>query len=220
MPFLEGQALRADEQDAFFQPVISDDSASLFEHCARALEQSLSVGAHGLPLIGTGDWNDGMNRVGEMGRGESVWLGWLLHATLVAFAPLARARDQPARETAVARARGGASAVTGAGGLGRRMVPARLFRRWDAARIGRQCRMSDRFHRAILERHLGRRRPDPRLECDVRRGQASRSTRHGAGAAVHAALRSQPARPRLYQGLSAREFAKTAVSTHTRPPGR
>jgi cyclic beta-1,2-glucan synthetase len=77
--------------------VISDDSAPLFEHCARALEQSLSVGAHGLPLIGTGDWNDGMNRVGEMGRGESVWLGWLLHATLVAFAPLARARDEPAR---------------------------------------------------------------------------------------------------------------------------
>ncbi len=97
--FLEGQTLRADEQDAYFQPVISDDSAPLFEHCARALEQSLSVGAHGLPLIGTGDWNDGMNRVGEMGRGESVWLGWLLHATLVAFAPLARARGQPARET-------------------------------------------------------------------------------------------------------------------------
>ncbi len=97
VPFLEGQTLRADEQDAYFQPAISDDSASLFEHCARALEQSLSVGAHGLPLIGTGDWNDGMNRVGEMGRGESVWLGWLLHATLVAFAPLARARDEPAR---------------------------------------------------------------------------------------------------------------------------
>jgi cyclic beta-1,2-glucan synthetase len=99
VPFLEGQALRADEHDAYFQPVISDDSAPLFEHCARALDQSLSVGAHGLPLIGTGDWNDGMNRVGEMGRGESVWLGWLLHATLMAFAPLARARDQPARET-------------------------------------------------------------------------------------------------------------------------
>ena len=99
VPFLEGQALRADEQDAYFQPVISDESAPLYEHCARALEQSLSVGAHGLPLIGTGDWNDGMNRVGEMGRGESVWLGWLLHTTLVAFAPLARARDQRARET-------------------------------------------------------------------------------------------------------------------------
>ena len=98
VPFLEGQALRAGEPDAYFQPVISDETAPLFEHCARALEQSLAVGEHGLPLIGTGDWNDGMNRVGELGRGESVWLGWFLHATLVAFAPLAGARDQPARQ--------------------------------------------------------------------------------------------------------------------------
>jgi cyclic beta-1,2-glucan synthetase len=99
VPFLEGQALQAGEQDAYFQPRISDATASLFEHCARALEQSLPVGDHGLPLIGTGDWNDGMNRVGEMGRGESVWLGWFLHATLVAFASLARARDEGTRAT-------------------------------------------------------------------------------------------------------------------------
>jgi cyclic beta-1,2-glucan synthetase len=98
VPFLEGQALQAGEQEAYFQPVISDDTASLFEHCARALDQSLSVGDHGLPLIGAGDWNDGMNRVGEGGRGESVWLGWFLHAALAAFAPLAKARAQPERE--------------------------------------------------------------------------------------------------------------------------
>jgi len=97
VPFLEGQALRAGEPEAYFQPVVSDESASLFEHCARALDQSLSVGEHGLPLFGTGDWNDGMNRVGELGRGESVWLGWFLHATLGAFAPLASAREQPKR---------------------------------------------------------------------------------------------------------------------------
>jgi cyclic beta-1,2-glucan synthetase len=96
--FLEGQTLRPGEQDAYFQPVISDRTAPLFEHCARALEQSLPVGEHGLPLFGTGDWNDGMNRVGEMGRGESVWLGWFLHVTLVAFASLARARNEGARE--------------------------------------------------------------------------------------------------------------------------
>jgi cyclic beta-1,2-glucan synthetase len=100
LPFLEGQTLRAGEQDAFFQPVISNETAPLFEHCARALEQSLPVGAHGLPLFGTGDWNDGMNRVGEQGRGESVWLGWFLHATLVAFAPLAKARGERTREQA------------------------------------------------------------------------------------------------------------------------
>ena len=71
--------------------------ASLFEHCARALDQSLAVGAHGLPLIGTGDWNDGMNRVGELGRGESVWLGWFLHAALEAFVPLAKALGDEVR---------------------------------------------------------------------------------------------------------------------------
>jgi len=95
--FLEGQALRSGEHDAYFQPLIADESASLFEHCARGLDQSLAVGEHGLPLIGTGDWNDGMNRVGELGKGESVWLGWFLHATLAAFAPLAETRDEHAR---------------------------------------------------------------------------------------------------------------------------
>jgi cyclic beta-1,2-glucan synthetase len=95
--FLEGQKLAPGEHDAYFQPMPAEERASLFEHCARALDQSLAVGAHGLPLMGTGDWNDGMNRVGEHGKGESVWLGWLLHATLTAFAPLAKARGEDAR---------------------------------------------------------------------------------------------------------------------------
>ncbi|HEU4532371.1 MAG TPA: hypothetical protein VFR59_14345, partial [Steroidobacteraceae bacterium] len=97
LPFLEGQALQPGEHDVYFQPSVSDETASLFEHCARALDGSLTSGPHGLPLIGTGDWNDGMNRVGEHGRGESVWLGWFLHATLTAFTPLARARGESER---------------------------------------------------------------------------------------------------------------------------
>jgi cyclic beta-1,2-glucan synthetase len=97
VPFLEGQQLEAGEHDAFFLPTIADETASLYEHCARALDHSLAVGAHGLPLIGTGDWNDGMNRVGEAGRGESVWLGWFLHAALAAFAPFAEARGETQR---------------------------------------------------------------------------------------------------------------------------
>ncbi len=97
VPFIEGQPLHAGESDAYFQPVVSDQTASLFEHCARGLDQSLLVGAHGLPLIGTGDWNDGMTRVGDQGKGESIWLGWFLYATLSAFAPLAEARDENAR---------------------------------------------------------------------------------------------------------------------------
>ena len=92
IPFLEGQALEPGEHDSFFAPSVSDRTATLFEHCALALDASLALGGHGLPLIGTGDWNDGMNRVGEKGEGESVWLGWFLHAALTAFAPLARAR--------------------------------------------------------------------------------------------------------------------------------
>jgi len=94
VPFLEGPPLAASQHDAFFQPMRSETSAPLFEHCARALDQSLSLsGALGLPLIGTGDWNDGFNRVGHQGRGESVWLAWLLLATLERFAPLADDRD-------------------------------------------------------------------------------------------------------------------------------
>ena len=100
IPFLEGAKLSPGEHDSFFQPTISDEISTLFEHCARALDQSLAVGSHGLPLMGTGDWNDGMNRVGEGGEGESVWLGWLLYATLNGFAFLADARGETRRATA------------------------------------------------------------------------------------------------------------------------
>ncbi len=100
IPFLAGDALEPGEHDRFFQPAVSDESATLYEHCARALDASLEVGAHGLPLIGGGDWNDGMNRVGEEGRGESVWLGWLLHAALDGFAGFADARGDIPRAAA------------------------------------------------------------------------------------------------------------------------
>ncbi|MDC7788205.1 glucoamylase family protein [Rhodoplanes sp. TEM] len=94
VPFLEGPALAPGQHDALFQPTIGDAPATLFEHCARALDQSVALtGAHGLPLIGSGDWNDGMNRVGHEGRGESVWLGWLLVRTIALFAPIAKDRD-------------------------------------------------------------------------------------------------------------------------------
>lgn len=94
VPFLDGPTLHPGEHDAFFQPMVADESASLFEHCARGLDQCLELtGEHGLPLMGTGDWNDGMNRVGEDGHGESVWLGWLLVRTIALFAPLAEGRD-------------------------------------------------------------------------------------------------------------------------------
>ena len=77
---------------SFPRPRARRQTAPLFEHCVRALDSSLAIGSHGLPLFGTGDWNDGMNRVGAGGRGESVWLGWFLHATLLRFAPIAERR--------------------------------------------------------------------------------------------------------------------------------
>ena len=100
VPFLDGPPLAPGEHDAFFQPMAADQPASLFEHCARGLDQCIALtGRLGLPLMGTGDWNDGMNRVGEGGQGESVWLGWLLLATIARFAPLADSRD-PSRAAA------------------------------------------------------------------------------------------------------------------------
>lgn len=97
VPFLDGQALEPGAHDVFFQPSVTAETATLFEHCARGLDHALALGAHGLPLIGTGDWNDGMNRVGEGGQGESVWLGWFLYSTLTAFIPLAKTRQERPR---------------------------------------------------------------------------------------------------------------------------
>ena len=94
VPFLEGPVLRDGERDSFFLPNVSEKSASLFDHCALALDRSLKTGSHGLPLMGTGDWNDGMDRVGAGGKGESVWLGWFLYSTVTAFATLAERRGQ------------------------------------------------------------------------------------------------------------------------------
>jgi cyclic beta-1,2-glucan synthetase len=91
VPFLGGGPLQPGQLESFSAPPAAD-SAPLFEHCIRALDSSLKIGAHGLPLFGTGDWNDGMNRVGIEGRGESVWMAWFLHATLMRFAPIAEAR--------------------------------------------------------------------------------------------------------------------------------
>jgi cyclic beta-1,2-glucan synthetase len=100
LPFLEGDALKDVQTEAFFKPLVARGEASLYEHCARAIDISLSLGAHGLPLMGTGDWNDGMNRVGEKGRGESVWLAWFLLTTITAFAPHAQARNESGRAAA------------------------------------------------------------------------------------------------------------------------
>ncbi len=95
--FLEAPALAPGELDAYGQPSTAGQSGTLYEHCVRAIEHCLTMGPHGLPLIGTGDWNDGLNRVGHLGRGESVWLGWFLSKILQDFAALTEARGDGAR---------------------------------------------------------------------------------------------------------------------------
>ena len=97
IPFLEGDLLKEGQNESYFEPRVSNTVGTLFEHCARALDHSLNVGSHGLPLMGTGDWNDGMNRVGEQGKGESIWLGWFLHTNLWEFAKIAASRCEHQR---------------------------------------------------------------------------------------------------------------------------
>ncbi|HEY6563092.1 MAG TPA: hypothetical protein VIY86_01225, partial [Pirellulaceae bacterium] len=97
IPFVIAPPLEPDQQEAFGPTVVSGECASLYEHCCRALDRSLQVGSHGLPLMGCGDWNDGMSRVGAAGRGESVWLACFLYDILRRFEPLARQRPDPTR---------------------------------------------------------------------------------------------------------------------------
>ncbi len=87
--FIEGRQVRADEDSYYDLPGVTDEATSLYEHCARAIKKGLRFGSHGLPLIGSGDWNDGMNKVGEAGKGESVWMGFFLYEVLMQFAEIA-----------------------------------------------------------------------------------------------------------------------------------
>jgi cyclic beta-1,2-glucan synthetase len=90
--FINGRELGHQEESYYDLPVRSEETASLYEHCARAIRRGLRFGGHGLPLIGTGDWNDGMNMVGHQGQGESVWLAFFLCEVLKRFAEIARLR--------------------------------------------------------------------------------------------------------------------------------
>jgi cyclic beta-1,2-glucan synthetase len=97
VPFLEGSSIPNGAEDLYNTPQTSSEEASIYEHAARTIDRSLRVGAHGLPLMGSGDWNDGMNCVGIEGRGESVWLGWFLCHIVASFGPIARSRGDTAR---------------------------------------------------------------------------------------------------------------------------
>jgi len=111
VPFLTMRALEPHEHEVYDLPRVSDEQATVYDHCLRALRKACTTGVHGLPLIGIGDWNDGMNRVGVEGRGESIWLAWFLIATLRAFA---RQADGRGDEEAAAELRGHADGYAAA----------------------------------------------------------------------------------------------------------
>ena len=105
IPFLEGKPLEPEQTESLFVPEVSHSEGSLLEHCRRAVAHATTAGPHGLPLIGTGDWNDGLNRVGIGGKGESVWLAWFEICVLHDFAELLELRDrEDEAETCRARA--------------------------------------------------------------------------------------------------------------------
>ncbi|HVI42559.1 MAG TPA: protein ndvB, partial [Anaerovoracaceae bacterium] len=97
VPFLDDDILKQFEDERYCQPRITQEVSSIFDHCIRSIEHGLRFGERGLPLIGGGDWNDGMNTVGNGGKGESVWLGWFLCTTLQKFIPICRKMEDHER---------------------------------------------------------------------------------------------------------------------------
>ena len=203
VPFLKSPVLRPDQEDDYNVPGVSEQMGSVYEHCVRALEHGYKLGPHGLPLMGTGDWNDGMNKVGAHGQGESVWNGWFFVTVLNAFAELADRRGDAAqaawcRDRAEAlRAALEANAWDGA------LVSPRLLRRRHAARLGPERRVPDRRHPAGLGGDLRRCRPGASAPGDGRGRTAPGATRRQADPALRPAIRQGDVAAGLHQGLRA-----------------
>ena len=143
VPFLEGRPLKPEEDSYYDLPNRSETSGTLYQHCVRAIERGLKFGQHGLPLMGCGDWNDGMNLVGHEGRGESVWLAFFLYDVLTQFAELARRRnDTVFAERCLAQAQQLQQNIE-QHGLGRPMVSPRVLRQRRTSRLPHQSGMSD-----------------------------------------------------------------------------
>jgi cyclic beta-1,2-glucan synthetase len=98
VPFIKAPLLNPDQKDSYTLPEIASESVTVFDHCVHAIDRASSLGVHGLPLMGTGDWNDSMNRVGALGKGESIWLGWFLYKTIQDFLPFCKDPEQSIRK--------------------------------------------------------------------------------------------------------------------------
>ena len=156
VPFLRARPLRPDEESNYDLPQISDDVGTLYEHCVRAIDNGLRFGAHGLPLMGCGDWNDGMNLVGQHGKGESVWLAFFLYDVLMQFVELARRRGDVATADKYTLEAGGCEATSKhtAGTANGIAAPISTTAR-------RSDRLTTRSARSIRSRKAGRSFPAP-----------------------------------------------------------
>jgi hypothetical protein len=204
LAYLQGPTLGDHEHDAFFEPETSEKRASLYQHCVDAIERSLATGAHGLPLMGTGDWNDGMNRVGREGKGESVWLAWFLCRTLTEFAGVADAQGGAKEaEKWRAHAKAVASAIEHDAWDGD-WYPPRVLRRRNAAWFRFQRGVPDRFNRPIVGGDFQSGLARARRNRDDGSQPAARRPRRSTCAAVHTAVRQGAAGAGLHQGIPRR----------------
>jgi cyclic beta-1,2-glucan synthetase len=203
--YLDGRAVNPPDDSYYDLPMPSPvETESLYQHAWRALEHGCRYGAHGLPLMGTGDWNDGMNLVGHAGKGESVWLGFFLCEVLRASARWRPSRRRGARSAATTRNARSSRAARSAG-MGWRLVSARVLRRWHAP-LGSPTTSSARSTRS---RRAGRCCPASaaperaRSAMDAARRAWCAPTRGSPGAA-RPAVRPEGAQPGLHRRLPAR----------------
>ena len=208
VPFLEGRPVKPEEEAYYDLPNRSEESATLYEHCVRAIEHGLKFGEHGLPLMGCGDWNDGMNLVGKEGRGESVWLAFFLYDVLTQFAELARARKDAAFRRALPRSGAATAKEHRATCLGRPMVSPRLFRQRRTARLPDQSRMPDRFAAAKLVGDQRRRRSRSARARPWTPSTSAWFAARQTDSTVRSAIRQIAAQSRLHQRLYSRRARK------------
>ena len=202
IPYLEAPALQPAELEAYGQPAVSAQTDSLYGHCVRAIERGLTVGSHGLPLIGTGDWNDGhQSRRAPGARRERVAGMVSLEDPARLQPPGGSARRRRARHPLARRA--GTHGIDARAGLGRRLVSSCVLRRWLAARHRPGPGMPDRRDFAELGGALGHRSLTSRRSRHGCGAHAARTPRREGDSAARAAIRSGAVRPRLHQGLRA-----------------
>ncbi len=220
--FVEAPPLAEGEDEAFGIPARADATASVYEHACRAIDRSLATGAHGLPLMGVGDWNDGMNRVGREGRGESVFVGFFLYSILGRWSEIAAARGDTARAERYRAHRAALHTALNADGAGWDGAWYRRAYYDNGAVLGSQqsdeCQIDALAQAwAVLSGAADARprRPGPRRD-----GSAPRGPRRGPHPPAHARLRPDAQRPRLHQGLPARRARKRRPVHARRPLGR